>query len=56
VQQRVHGIEVRRLDEHDDNGLAQSAHSGCRPAGNTDVPVVYNEPGDDHEGEDVTRN
>jgi len=55
--QRIHSIKGRRLNEHGDNGLVQSAHSGWRPDGSTDAPVVQDEPDDDHEGEeDVEQN
>ena len=54
-QQRANSIEGTRLDEHDDNGLAQSTDFSY-PQGSASVPGVQDEPDGDHEGEeDVER-
>ena len=50
-QQRVHSIECRRLDEHGDDGPAQSTHSR-KTHGHVNFPTVQDEPDDDHEGEE----
>ena len=54
-QQRAHGVQGRRLDEHGDDDPVQSIGSTV-PHGSPNVPGVQNEPDDDHEGEeDVER-
>ena len=54
-EHRANSIEGTRLDEHGNDGLAQSIDSSC-PQSSTSVPDVQGEPDDDHEGEkDVER-
>ena len=56
-QQRAYSVQRRRFDEHGDDGLVQSTHSGCTPHGGTNVPDVHDESDDDHDGEEnVKRN
>ena len=50
-KQRVHSIEGTRLDEHDDDGLAQPTDPR-HPQGGASVPGVHNESDYDHEGEE----
>ena len=54
-QQRAHSVQGRRLDEHGNDDLVQSANSTF-PRGSANVSGVEDEPDDDHEGEeDVER-
>jgi len=56
-QQRAHGENGTRLDEHGGDSLVQSTISSLRPGGTADVPPVQDDPDDDHQGkEDVERN
>ena len=50
-QQRTHGENGTRLNEHGDNCLAQSTDSS-HPQGGASVSRVYDKPDDDHEGEE----
>ena len=50
-QKRDDDINCTRLDEHSDNGPAQSAHSSS-PHGSLNVPGVQDEPDDNHQGEE----
>ena len=50
-QQRAHGVKGTRLDEHSDDGFAQSADSGY-PQSSASVPGVQDESDGDHEGEE----
>ena len=51
-QQRAHSVKRRRLDQHGDDGVVQSSESTWRPHDCADVPVVQDEPDDDHKGEE----
>ena len=49
--QRVHSVESARLDEHCDDGFAQSTDSAYSHRC-TNTPGVQDESDDDHEGEE----
>ena len=50
-QQRVHGVEGTRLDEHGEDGIAHCTDS-TDPHGIANVSGVQDQTGDDHEGEE----
>ena len=50
-QHRANGVESTRLDEHGDDGLAQSTDPSY-PQCSTAAPRVQDEPDDNHESEE----